>query len=363
MKVFLHYNSSVKNKFISLLWLAVFCAGCSFSVDVIEAETPTAFIVTSTLPPSPTAEPSETPLPPPPTGTAVPAAGTTSTQVNVRAEPSTAGAVIGVIPANTNVEIAGKDPGGNWWLINYPQAPEGKGWVTAEFITTGEEPNVPVIGEGLAAVVQQQINVRSGPGTNFNPLGTLNANDVVALTGKDSAGGWLQIEFAGGPDGKGWVNAAFVQATGVENLPIVSSSNEVIGTGTPTNAPTPSTPAALPAPNDGDSPSAPAVNVALSSTGTKSFQYSSDVSSPVGDAEDWVQFTPSAGAVLIELECEGSGSYIAEVSVEGIPPQNLVCGKIILIPVVPNAVHAIRFQSAPAGDLQYTRFTVTVTLP
>ncbi len=350
-------------KFISICWLAIFCAGCSFSVEVIEAATPTVLVVTSTLPPSPTSKPSETPLPPPPTGTVVPAAGTTSTQVNVRGEPSTTSVVVGIIPANTNVEIIGKDPGGNWWLIKYPPAPEGKGWVTAEFITTAEQPNVPVIGEGLSAVIQQQLNVRSGPGTNFNSLGTVNANDVVTLTGKDSAGAWLQINFASGPDGKGWINAAFVQATGIENLPIVAEGNVVVGTGTPTNAATPSTPVAAPAPNDGDSPSAPAVNVTLSTTGTKSFQYSSDVSSPVGDAEDWIQFTPSVGAVLIQLDCEGSGSYVAEVRTEGASPQNLVCGRIILIPTIPNMAYAIRFQSAPMGDLQYTRFTVTVTLP
>ena len=351
----------IKNIYIII---ALALTGCSFSVDVIEAETPTELVVTSTLPPSPTLSPSETPLPPPPTGTVAPASGTTSTQVNVRAEPSSASAVIGVIPANLNVEIVGKDPGGNWWQINYPagQTTDAKGWVTAEFIKTAETPNVPVIGAGAFAIVGQQINVRSGPGTEFNALGVLNAKDVVALTGKDSAGVWLQVDFPTGPDGKGWVNSAFVKATGVENLPIVSASNEVVGTGTPTNAPTPSTPVALPAPNDGDSPSAPAVNVTLSATGTKSFQYSSDVSSPVGDAEDWIQFTPSGGTVLVQLECEGSRSYVAEVLLNGTLIQTLVCGKIILVPTLPNAVHAIRFLSSPAGDLQYTRFTVTVTL-
>ncbi|MCC6301142.1 MAG: SH3 domain-containing protein [Anaerolineales bacterium] len=351
-------------RFLAIVWLAMFCAGCSFSVDVIEAETPTVIVVTSTLPPSPTSQPSETPLPPLPTGTVAPVAGTTSTQVNVRAQPSTASETLGVIPANLNVEITGKDPAGNWYQINYPagQTADGKGWVTAQFITTSEEPNVPVIGAGAVAIVGQQINVRSGPGTNFNALGTLNAKDVAVLTGKDSAGVWLQIEFAAGPEGKGWINSAFVQATGVETLPIVSSSNEVVGTETPTNAPTASTPAALPAPNDGDSPSAPAVNVTLSATGTKSFQYSSDVSSPVGDAEDWIQFTPSGGGVLLQLECEGSGSYVAEVLFNEVVIQTLVCGKIILVPTLPNTVYAIRFQSAPMGDQQYTRFTVTVTL-
>lgn len=352
-------------KAISLVWLAALCAGCSFSMNKIEADTPTAFVVTATLPSSPTPKPSATPLPLLPTGTPAPAAGITSTQVNVRAEPSTSSAAVGVIPANTNVEIVGKDPGGNWWLINYPQAPQGKGWVAAAFITTTEKPNVPVIGEGVGAVVQQQINVRSGPGTNFNSLGMLNAKDVVMLTGKDAGGAWLQIDFAGGPEGKGWVNAAFVQASGVESLPIVAEGNAVIGTATATFSAqtTPVILAATPAPEDGDSASAPAVNVTLSPMGTKSFQYSSDVSSPVGDAEDWVQFTPSVGAVLVRLDCEGSESYVAEISAEGIPPQNLVCGKIILIPTIPNAAYRIRFQSVPMGELQYTRFTLTVTVP
>lgn len=347
----------------SVLLLAVLCVGCSFTVDVIEPVTPTAFVVTSTLPPSPTSEPSETPPPPPPTPTIDPVEGAASTQVNVRTEPSTAGAVLGVLPATSRVQIIGRDAGENWWQILYPPGIDGKGWVAADFVQPVEEGTIPVIGEGNSAIIQQQLNVRSGPGTSFNALGTLNANDVVTLTGKDSAGAWLQINFASGPDGKGWVNAAFVQATGVENLPIVAEGNVVVGTGTPTDAPTPSTPIAIPAPNDGDSPSSPAVNVTLSATGTTSFQYSSDVSSPVGDAEDWIQFTPSGGAVLIELECEGSGSYAAEVLVEETRIQTLVCGKIILVNTLPNAAHAIRFQSSPMGDLQYTRFTVIVTFP
>lgn len=354
----------IKTKF-SCIVIALALAGCSFSVDVIEAETPTGIVVTATLPPSPTLSPSETPLLPPPTGTVAPAAGTTSTQVNVRAEPSSASVVIGVIPANLNLEIVGKDPGGNWWQINYPagQTADGKGWVTAEFITTAEEPNVPTIGEGVTAIVGQQINVRSGPGTNFNTLDVLNAKDVIRLTGKDANGAWLQIDFASGPDGKGWVSAAFVQAAGVEALPVVSAGNEVVGTGTPTSAPTPSTPAGNSAPNDGDSPSAPAVSVTLSSNNVKSFQYTSDVSSPVGDAEDWIQFTPSGGAVLIELECAGSGSYVAEVLLNKTLIQNLICGRILLIPTTPNAAHTIQFLSVPVGDQQYTRFTVSVSLP
>ena len=355
-------------KKICFFIISLLIAGCGAQVEVNFAETPTALIVTSTLIPSPTRPPSQTPLPPllRDTPTVAPAQGTTSTQVNVRSEPNTAAEVLGIIPANTPVEIIGKDPGENWFLINHPQSPDGKGWVTAQYITTNAVPEVPVIGGGsnsagaATAIVQQQINVRSGPGTSFNSLGTLNAQDVVTLTGKDSNGAWLQIEFASGPEGKGWVNAAFVQANGVDALPIVAEGNVIVGTGTPTTTPPPTEPKVVPARADGDSVVAPAVNVALTASGTRSFQYSSDVSSPEGDAEDWIQFTTFTPYLKIELKCTGSGSYVAELLQNNSAVQNLVCGKIVLISVDPQAVYAVHFQSAPAGGLQYTQFTLRV---
>ena len=89
-------------------------------MEVKGAETPTASIITSTLPPTLHSSPSQTPLPPLSSPTIAPVEGTTSTQVNVRAEPTTASDVLGIIPPNTKVQIVGKDPGENWWQINYP---------------------------------------------------------------------------------------------------------------------------------------------------------------------------------------------------------------------------------------------------
>src|SRR5690349_4249987 len=109
--------------------------------------TSTPFPVTSTLPTSGGAAPTETLLAPSPPATLTLVEGITSTQVNVRSEPSTVSNVLGVIPADMRIEITGKDPGGNWWQINYPhpQAVDGKGWVTAEFVNTVNTPNVPTI--------------------------------------------------------------------------------------------------------------------------------------------------------------------------------------------------------------------------
>jgi len=336
-------------------------------VDVLEEATPTDLILTATLPPTLTPPPSQTPLPPLPTPTVDPVEGVASTQVNVRAEPSTASEVLGVLPPNSRVQIIGKDPGDNWWQIQYPPGRDGKAWVAVEFVRMAETGEIPVIGAeeanqntGVFGLILQQINIRSGPGTTFDSIGTLKAQDSVTVTGKDANGAWFQINFESGLDGKGWVNAAFVQANGVENLPIVTSANVIVGTGTPTTIPLPLSPTIIPAPVDGDSVVAPAVNITLSSTGTQSFQYSSDVSSPDGDNDDWIQFTTFTQITLVELDCSGSESYIVEILQNNSVMQNLVCGKIILIHTSPETVYAIHFQSSPAGGLQYTRFTLRV---
>jgi len=360
----LDYNSFVKQKFFSVILIAALLAGCKFQVDVIEAPTPITVIATVTLLPSVTPLPSLTRIPIFPTSTIVPVEAVASTQVNVRAEPNTASEVLGVLPPKSRVQVIGKDSGGNWWQIQYPSGADGKAWVATEFVALAEAREVPVVGASLNggndAVIQQQLNVRSGPGTSFNSIGTLNAQDVVTLTGKDANGAWLQINFAAGPDGKGWVNAAFVKATGVETLPIVGDAGQVIGTGAPVDTPLPPQPTVAPAPLDNDSASAPAINVTLTSSGTRSFQYSSDVSSPTGDAEDWIQFKTFSVNTKLELECTGSGSYIAVLLQNNTVVDNLVCGKIILFLTDPSAVYAVHFVSSPTGSLEYTRFTVRV---
>ena len=331
--------------------------------------TPTALIITATLPPTLTPAPSQTPSPLPPQPTVAPVDGIASTQINVRSEPSTASDVLGIIPANTQVQIVGKDPGESWWQILYPQGKDGKGWVTAQYVTTASKPEVPVIGgvganpnQANAAVIQQQLNIRSGPGTSFNSIGTLNPQDVVNLTGKDANGAWLQIEFSAGPEGKGWVNAAFVQVTDVDSLPIVSDSGAVLGTGTPADTPLPPTPTVVPAPMDNDSAQAPAMNVTFSATGTRSIQYTSDVSAPNGDTDDWLQFTPFTQTVFIRLTCSGNGLLNVELLQDNQFMTNWgSCGssKVITLPI--NTTYVLHIQAVAGDSLNYTQYTLHIT--
>ena len=334
--------------------------------------TSTLPVLTSTRPATTILAPSDTPLPPSPQPTVPPVEGITSTQLNVRLEPSTASTVLGIIPANTRIEITGKDPGGNWWQIIYPhpQGIDGKGWVTAQYITTESTPDVPTIGgievnpnNGNVAVVQEQINVRSGPGTDFNSLGTLNPQDVVNLTGKDPNGAWLQIEFAAGPEGQGWINAAFVRAQGVENLPIIAESGQIVGTGTPTAIPATATPTVISAWQDGDSSDSPIASVIFDPTGTQSFMYNGDLSTPRGDPEDWIAFRSYGPFVFASLECIGSDTLEIEIMENNLPADTYIkCGdQRKEIPVQPASNYLIHLQAVASDtNLQYINYILTI---
>ena len=358
--------------FILLILLSTGCGSqirqeATPSLTLIPLRYATGTTVITSTPPA-----TFTPAPPPAQPTAVLVEGVTSTQINVRAEPSTASKILGMIPANTKVEITGTDPGEKWWQINYPQGQgvDGKGWVTAQYITTASTPEVPTIGENPldpngqnVAIVQQQLNVRSGPGTDFNSLGTLNPQDVVSLIGKDSQGTWLQIDFEGGPEGKGWVNAAFVQAKGVEKLPILTEAGMIVGTGTPTGIPPSPTVTVVPAWEDNDSPKNPVASMIFEPTGTQTLIYNGDLSTPQGDSEDWIGFQPYGPAVFISLECQGNGSLRVNMTEDTLPLSlEIACGTPMKeIPVKAGSNYAIHVQAVPmTAELQYINYILTI---
>jgi uncharacterized protein YraI len=368
---------------VLLVWIV---AACSVNISPVGQPTPTEVpLRTATLPPTLTPRPSATPLPSTVQAAQIgqSAQGVTTTKVNVRPEPNTTGDVLGILDSGQAVEITGKDPGGNWLQIVYPDGPDGKGWVSKAYISTeGKKLDVPVLGaggapvalEGNSGVLLEQVNVRSGPGIGYDPLGLLNPQDVVTLTGKTDDEVWLQIEYAAGPDGKGWVAAGYVQASGVENLPIVAETGQVVGTETPTPLPATVTPTLVAAVQDDDSIQSPAVNVVLSASGSRSFSYSSDVSSPNGDSEDWVAFSLEDAqgnvtkTVYTDLTCQGNGKLIVELWQGNQPSKGwepLTCGDSHHpLTVYPGQTYSIRLRAKSASDgLQYVNYTLTIQSP
>ena len=350
--------------FIAIAFMLMLAA-CGLDVSNPTPATPVPVIITSTLPPTLTPQATDTPTPPIVTTTPVPVEGTTTTQLNVRAEPSTGSAALGMIAPFVKVQIFGKDPSGSWLQIAYAQGTDGKGWVTAAYVQVKAAAEIPAIGgaaglgSGPSGLVIQQLNVRSGPGTDYKSLGVLNPNDVVYLIGKNDIGSWLQIKFTGGTDDKGWVTATFIKADGVDGLPIVAETGQVVGTRTPTGIPPSPTPTLIPAKDDGDSAEAPAVNVSFSPNGTRSFLYSNDLSSPEGDSEDWIQLTPYQPGVLVQLSCTGNGEISAEIVQDDDASARFVkCGEAGLYMLNSGQAYLIHLSTTSPDVLQYTSYTL-----
>ncbi len=349
----------------ALAALLFFTAGCGLLRRGAPAAL-TPFVATATLrstSPSPS-----TPPPPWPTATstAVSIEGITITQVNVRGEPSTAGVLLGMLAASSRVQVLGKDPSGNWYQVLYPTGAEGKGWVAAQYVQVKDRDALPVLALASepSGVITQQVNIRSGPASAFDALGILNPNDVVILNGRDESGLWLRIRLPNAPQGYGWVAAAFVWSDALQSLPIISSGGEMKGTATPGPLPPPVTPTLVAAQPDPDSQPSPAVSLIFSPNGAGALLYSSDLSVPSGDAEDWVQFTPYTPIVVIGLLCEGNGTLQAEIQPEAVPldgKADLQCNQAGPWHLVAGQTHVVHLRAVGRnGDLQYVRYTLSI---
>ena len=357
---------SIKLKASFFFIVCLFLSSCIAALQRDSTPTTQPIIITSTLPATVTLSPSGTPTSPIFQSTTAPLTGTTSTQLNVRAEPSTTSEVLGIIASNSAIQITGKDVGGSWWQIVYDAGVGGKGWVTAQYVETESGAQVPVIGGGTSnpglgnmGIAIQQVNIRSGPGTDFNSIGILNVNDVVKLTGKNRNGTWLQIEYSVGPDGIGWIASSFVKADNTDELTIVSDIGDVHGTGTPAHTPPPSAPTVAPAPMDFDSAENPIKTVILGGVGTHTVLYNGDVSFPKGDTEDWISATPLEKILFLGVECLGSD--LLTIGIIGMEP-NISCnGNLQAISVQINTPLLIHIQATGSeNQLQYTKYILNI---
>ena len=203
-------------------------------------------------------------------------------------------------------------------------------------------------------------------------LGMIQPDTVLVLTGKNEAATWLQVEYAAGAGGKGWVTAAYVQTDDTASLPVLNAAGTPVtpGDSEPTSIPFTPTPTLGPASADDDSAAAPAVQVAFSPSGARQFSYMSDVSSPQGDAEDWVMFTPyaslagSPAEVLFSLVCDGNGKLEVELWQNGAPLAGwggLACGdQHKPLELTAGAPYLLRLRAATGAGLQYVHYTLTV---
>lgn len=78
---------------------------------------------------------------------------------------------------------------------------------------TGSIPTVTSTAMGAAVTVkldQEQINVRSGPGTLYPKVGVLLAGQVIPAKGKSPGGEWILVDYPGVEGGTAWLYAPLV---------------------------------------------------------------------------------------------------------------------------------------------------------
>lgn len=186
---------------------------------------------------------SEIPPPPPPKIASVIEDG-----LSLRDGPGTNYVKINSISGGTTLDLLSRYE--NWFEVRLPSGEIG--WVTNEYLQIGEGvveridvlTSAPDPNPALVAEVDGTINLRGGPGTAYNKLGTIGAGNVVNLIGRYKE--WLNVKTS---DGKtAWVSTEVLPvssyilrrvpvAQNIPALPKPTTNNSSSGTITRANAP------------------------------------------------------------------------------------------------------------------------------
>lgn len=84
-----------------------------------------------------------------------------------------------------------------------------------------EIPAVEAAASQAQLVAPGTVNIRSGPGLDYEVIGALSANTTMPITGRNGPGSWWQLKIAGGATG--WVAASVVNATNTDAVPVVDA--------------------------------------------------------------------------------------------------------------------------------------------
>jgi len=98
---------------------------------------------------------------------------------------------------------------------------------------------------GASVTVDVDLNVRTGPGANYERVGWLAAGTRIAIIGRSTSGDWWQIPYPDAPDGVAWIAAGYGRATGTQDVPVVEAPpmpTLSVPTATPTSAAPPPPP-------------------------------------------------------------------------------------------------------------------------
>ena len=110
--------------------------------------------------------------------------------LRLRAEASTDASILATANSGTHTVVL-EDTGDGWYKVSLNGI---EGYMSGEYLDVADEGDAD-LGQGKVESGGSTLNVRSGPGTSYDRLGSLNDGAVVDITGVDS--GWYKISFSG----------------------------------------------------------------------------------------------------------------------------------------------------------------------
>lgn len=114
----------------------------------------------------------------------------TADALRMRAEASTDSTILATAAKDSSVVVL-EDAGNGWFKVDYKSV---EGYMSGAYLTVAAQADV-TIGYGLVKASGGTLNVRTGPGTDYTHIFTLNDGDVVNIIGIDS--GWYKITYNG----------------------------------------------------------------------------------------------------------------------------------------------------------------------
>lgn len=149
-----------------------------------------------------------------------------ASRVNLRSGPGAGFPVVTVLSTGQQLTLLGANVDASWYQV---QTTYGHiGWVAARYVSANyggiTVPQTAPTGGTAAVVTTAYLNIRSGPGANFQDIGTLARGQAFNLVGRNADNTWVQINLPGGIQG-GWVSARYISSgTPVSYLPLVSNT-------------------------------------------------------------------------------------------------------------------------------------------
>lgn len=162
-------------------------------------------------------------------------------QLNVRGGPGLTYNIIGTLWRGDSRPLIGRSADGSWLQIRvsspYPTFAEPTGWVLARYVWSSvpvfqlpvtDGGNPPPGNKPVGDVTVSRLNVRSGPGFEYNVVNWLTWGAQVNLLGRNNAGDWLKVEWGGYPgqglpNYTGWVMARYIRTSvSVYDLPVIN---------------------------------------------------------------------------------------------------------------------------------------------